>query len=88
MSEPRLATIEASARNLAARIGEQLSPGVGFTLFLYSFGPGGWMTYISSSNREDMRRALGEFLAKEGGVFHEDGCPHNQACTCGQNKET
>lgn len=41
-----------------------LPAGVGFTLFLYQFGPGGWLTYISSADRADTRAMLEEWLAR------------------------
>jgi hypothetical protein len=39
--------------------------GLGFTLFLFNFGPGGAMFYLSSADRQDMIKMLHEFLAKE-----------------------
>ncbi len=37
---------------------------VGFGLFLFSFGEGGWMTWLSNAERADMTRALKEWIAK------------------------
>jgi hypothetical protein len=38
---------------------------LGFTLFLYNFGPDGAMFYLSSGNRDDMLKMLREFITKE-----------------------
>ena len=39
---------------------------MGFALFLFNFGEGGFLTYISNSEREDMVQALKEWMIKEG----------------------
>lgn len=64
--------MEKSARHigdvLKAYLQDQFGGKVGFTLFLYDFGEGGTMTYLSTSQRGDMIRALREFIEK-----HETG---------------
>lgn len=41
-----------------------LPSGVGFTLFLFQYGPGGWLTYISSADRADTHAMLAEWVAR------------------------
>jgi hypothetical protein len=41
-----------------------MPPGCGFTLMMFTMGPGGWMTYMSSAERSTMLRAMKEFIAK------------------------
>lgn len=36
----------------------------GFCLLVFDFGPGGFMNYISNANRDDMTRAMQEFVAR------------------------
>ena len=59
-----LRDLEAAARTLGTRVGQALPPGVGFTLPVFNFGEGGWLTYLSSAQRADMIRTLREALAK------------------------
>jgi len=42
-------------------------PKVGFALFLFTFGEGGWLTYISNAERDTMLQALVEFIERQGG---------------------
>lgn len=39
---------------------------MGFGLFLFDFGPGGAMFWMSNADRQDMSRLLREFLSREG----------------------
>lgn len=39
-------------------------PGFGFSLLVFSFGEGGSMFYTSNAQREDMIRAMQEFIQK------------------------
>jgi len=58
------------ARGIGDRLRTMLPASVGFTLFLSTYGPGGWITYLSSVQRADMfatipdtramRRAIGK----------------------------
>ena len=59
-----LRMLESTARVVGVRIEQALPPGVGFTLLLFTFGEGGWLTYLSSAQRADMIRTLREALAK------------------------
>lgn len=40
-------------------------PAMGFGLFLFEFGDGGNMFWLSNAQRDTMQAALAEFLAKE-----------------------
>lgn len=40
--------------------------GWGFTLLMFTYGEGGTMTYLSSADREDMLKALQEFMRAQG----------------------
>lgn len=62
--EVRNPEIEGKLRRIASNIDSNLPSGYGFTLMIYSFGPGGSMFYASNANREDMIRAMQEFIAK------------------------
>jgi predicted secreted protein len=56
------------AEKVLKDIGESLRSampdGYGFSLLIFSFGPGGDMFYTSNSDREDMIRAMEEFIQK------------------------
>ena len=53
--------IEDQAQNLAQIIGGVAdSVGVGFALLFFTWGEGGWSTYVSNAEREDMVKALRE----------------------------
>jgi hypothetical protein len=60
--------IEAKLKEWGNRIGQSLKSdmprGWGFTLLMYSYGtnPKGGMFYISSAEREDMIKAMEEFI--------------------------
>lgn len=43
----------------------ELKGKMGFALLLFDFGVGGSMFYISDANREDMLKAMKEFIAKQ-----------------------
>ena len=62
MTEKRatLEQAEMQAQVLGRKIGPHLPPGWGFCLMLFSWGPGGLMTYISNGQREDVIKALRE----------------------------
>lgn len=57
--------LEELCRQIAQRIKASLPPSVGFTLFLMTYGPGGWLTYLSSVQRADMIKTIEEWLGKE-----------------------
>lgn len=50
-------------QRIAAVLAEAMPPGCGFTLFVFQYGPGGWLTYLSSAERGDTRQMLAEWLA-------------------------
>jgi hypothetical protein len=58
---------EAALRGIAKAIADATPPGFGFALFLFTYGEGGATFYISSAQRDDVRRLLAEWLRKEGG---------------------
>lgn len=59
-----LATMEEKAREIGRIIGGMLPKDIGFTFQLFTFGEGGWATYISNCDRQDMIRALKELIAR------------------------
>lgn len=63
MSTP-LPAIEESARRLATTLSGCLPDDIGFTLWLWSKGDAGHLTYISNGQREDMIAAVKEWLAR------------------------
>lgn len=61
------ATLEEAERvavALGRRLKEQMPKGWGFILWLESFGPDGFATYLSTIKREDAIRSLQEWLAR------------------------
>lgn len=54
-------------QNLGVLLAKNLPPNWGFGLFLFTYGPGGSMFWISSADRSDMMKALREFMQKEEG---------------------
>jgi len=61
-----LKELEDDCRAIGRTIQGGLPETVGFVLFLFDFGEGGHMTWISNANRDDMMLALREFMSKEG----------------------
>lgn len=47
---------------IGTALAEVCPPNVGFTLMMYDFGERGAMTYMSNAKREDMLKAMREFL--------------------------
>jgi hypothetical protein len=64
--------VESALRDLAKQIKPQVPDGFGFTLMIFSYGqpglakegPAGSMFYISSAQREDMVKAMKEFIGR------------------------
>src|SRR4051812_33725969 len=53
-------------KDLGARIAAALpSAGWGFALFIFSYGPGGSMFYVSSAQRADLIASLKEFINRQ-----------------------
>ncbi len=71
-SDHRLADLEAQAASIGRVIKEQLPPGVGMTLFIFTLGEGGWMTFVSSAERADVVESLREFISRAEGREHQD----------------
>jgi len=61
----RAPEIETLLQDLGRSLKRRMPLGWGFTLFLSNYGPGGAMFYISSVNREDMLKALVEFIERQ-----------------------
>lgn len=61
-----LKDLEESARKLGRVIGSGMPEGVGFALIMFDFGKDGHLTWISNADRDDMLRALQEFMQKVG----------------------
>jgi hypothetical protein len=55
--------MQRAALSLAETLGQACPPGVGFALLMFEVKAGGWVTYVSNANREEMIRVLAEFLA-------------------------
>lgn len=67
--EPALEELEHKARDLGRRISAALGnepgvPRIGFTLVLFDFGPGGFMSYMANGDRAGVIRMLRELLEK------------------------
>jgi hypothetical protein len=58
------AAIERKTCALGRMVAGRLPDGVGFALFLFDFGPGGVMSYVSNAERDDFAQALQCFLDK------------------------
>ncbi len=54
------------ARILDGAIKGEAGRSMGFMLMVFDFGGGGRMSYISNAVREDMIKALHEFIARQG----------------------
>ena len=57
-------------RRAIVRLQDELPPNTGITLFVFDFGDGGNLGYISNATRADMIEALREFLAKQEAEQH------------------
>lgn len=56
---------EAALRKIGDYINGMVPAGMGFSLLLFDFGDGGNMFYLSSAQREDMLKAMKEFISKQ-----------------------
>jgi hypothetical protein len=62
---------EKALREVGGILKEQMPPGYGFALLVFSFGEHGDLFYLSNARREDMSEVLKEFVKKlEGGPPH------------------
>jgi hypothetical protein len=64
MFEVRDEQAEAMLKEIGQKIREACPKGYGFSLLIFSFGEGGNMFYTSNAQREDMIRAMQEFIQK------------------------
>ena len=55
---------EAMLKEIGTLLKQACPLGFGFSLLVFSFGEGGSMFYTSNAKREDMIRAMQEFIAK------------------------
>lgn len=58
--------VRKTGNEIGALIGRQLPPGWGFGLFIFTYGEGGSMFWLSSADRNDMLKALSEWISTEG----------------------
>ena len=60
MARANLEEAEIKCRNMARKLKEMLPNGWGFTIILYSYGDGGFTTYLSTGDREGCIKMLRE----------------------------
>lgn len=58
--------VRRTMNDLGRSIGKALPPGWGFGLFIFTYGEGGTMTWLSNAQRDDMVKALQEWMRTEG----------------------
>ena len=56
--------IEALLKELGSDLKKRMPAGWGFNLLIFRYGEGGSMFYISSAQRNDMLKAMREFIDK------------------------
>jgi hypothetical protein len=59
------AAVRPIAKDIGRIIADQLPAGWGFTLLLFTFGPGGSLSYISNADRSDMLLTMKEFIRRQ-----------------------
>jgi hypothetical protein len=59
------AEVRPVAKDIGRIIAGQLPAGWGFTLLLFTFGPGGALSYISNADRSDMLLTMKEFIRRQ-----------------------
>jgi hypothetical protein len=57
--------IEDAARDVGQTIAEVLPEGFGFIFFVFNFGEGGSLSYMSNAERKDVIETLKEFISRE-----------------------
>ncbi len=57
---------EAALKDIGRIIKDQMPDNMGFALLMFDYGKDGAMFYLSSAQREDMVKAMLEFLQKQG----------------------
>lgn len=63
--EVRSEEAEKALREIGEYIKGMVPAGMGFSLLLFDYGPDGSMFYMSSAKREDMIKAMKEFISKQ-----------------------
>ncbi len=63
--EVRNEQAEGQLHDIGRIIADSLPDGWGFTLLLFEFGAGGSTFYLSNARRDDMVRALQEFIERQ-----------------------
>lgn len=76
--ETSLHEMEEDARGIGGAIGRTLEEHygpkeVGFCLMLFTFGEGGWSTFVSNADPESMITALREFADKREAQLRDTG---------------
>lgn len=61
---------EHAARAIGQRLVREMPAGWGFILWLESFGPDGFATYLSTIERDDAIRSIEEWIARMKGTPH------------------
>lgn len=51
-------------RDIGKMLKDSMPEGVGYTLMVFTFGDGGWMTYLSTAQRKDMIASMRDLIAK------------------------
>lgn len=66
--------IKARLRHVAHVLEDMLPEGYGFTLLTYQFGenPDNRLNYVSNSNREDVVKAMKEWIEKTENTYGQD----------------
>ena len=64
--EVRQPEIEETLKDIGNLLRRAMPEGWGFSLLIFSFGPGGSLFYTSSGERESVISAMREFIAKVG----------------------
>ena len=63
--------VENKMQELAQYVKRELPAGWGFVIMAFPFGEGGRLNYVSNGNREDVVKALYEFIEKTEGHYGE-----------------
>lgn len=73
---------ERQAREIGKHIQEHMPDGWGFILWLESFGPDGFATYLSTIERETAIRSLKEWIARMETTPHTSEFVDDTAASC------
>lgn len=64
LRDPGRLKLEYTAREVGRRLSAEMPEGVGFALLVFDFGEGGNLAWMSNGRREDMIKAVKEWLEK------------------------